>query len=406
MPDMALSDVRVLDFTHYVAGPYCTKLLADYGADVIKVERPDGGDGARRLGPFPDGEPHLERSGLFLHLNTNKRSVTLDLKSGAGQRIARELASDCDVVVENFRPGTMERFGLDYESLKSVKPGLVMTSISDFGQRGPYRDYRGSDIVFYGMGGEMYSTGLEDREPINVGTYVILYQAGSTAAVGTMGTLLASRGQGIGQQVDVSIMETQVASMDRRMTALLGYQYTGEITPRIPMSSVGYPIGVYPCSDGYVTFMGGNVYFPRVVRMLGEPEFLKDPKWHEPDAQSDPALKYEFDEQFIPWCMERTRAEAWQAAQEARVLSGPLNEMKDVSTDPHFEERGVFVEIEHPEAGLLKYPGRPFGMSESPWSVRRPAPLLGEHNVEVLRELGYEDDDVGRLLAQGVIGGG
>ena len=133
---MALSDVRVLDFTHYVAGPYCTKLLADYGADVIKVERPDGGDGARRLGPFPNDEPHLERSGLFLHLNTNKRSVTLDLKSEGGQRIARELAGDCDVVVENFRPGTMGRLGLDYESLKSVKPGLVMTSISDFGQGG------------------------------------------------------------------------------------------------------------------------------------------------------------------------------------------------------------------------------------------------------------------------------
>ena len=406
MPDMALSDVRVLDFTHYVAGPYCTKLLADYGADVIKVERPDGGDGARRLGPFPNDEPHLERSGLFLHLNTNKRSVTLDLKSEGGQRIARELAGDCDVVVENFRPGTMGRLGLDYESLKSVKPGLVMTSISDFGQGGPYRDYRGSDIMFYGMGGEMYSTGLEDREPVMLAGGLTLYQAGSTAAVGTMGTLLASRGQGIGQHVDVSIMETQVTSIDRRMTNLIAYQYTGEVSRRVPISTTGFPIGIYPCADGYIEFNGGLVYFPRVVRMLGEPDSLKDPKWYGPDAQSDPELKYEFDEQFIPWCMERTRAEAWQAAQEARVLSGPLNSMEDVAADPHFEERGVFSEIDHAEAGTLKYIGRPGIMGETPWSLRRPAPLLGQHTDEVLASIGYSKVEIARLRRHGVIGAG
>ena len=359
MTDTALADVTVLDFTHHVAGPYCTKLLADYGADVIKVERPGEGDGARRLGPFSNDEPHLEKSGMFLHLNTNKRSVALDLKTKEGQRMALDLVDRCDAVVESFRPGTMARFGLDYPRVRAVKPSLVMTSISNFGQTGPYRDYRGSDIVFYGMGGEMYSTGLEDREPLHIGANVLLYQAGTAAAVGTMGALAAARGQGVGQHVDVSIMETQLASIDRRMTALLAYQYTGEVTRRVPMSSIGFPIGVYPCSDGYVTFMGGNVYFPRVVRMLGEPEFLLDPKWYEPDAQLNLDLKYEFEEYFIPWCMERTRAQVWQSAQEARVLSGPLNAIADLAGDRNFRERRVFIEIDHPEAGRLEYPGRP-----------------------------------------------
>ena len=327
-----------------------------------------------------------------------------DLKSEAGQRIARELAGWCDAVVENFRPGAMERLGLSYESLKSVKPGLVMTSISDFGQTGPYRDYRGSDIVFYGMGGEMCSTGLEEREPVMLAGGLTLYQAGSTAAVGTMGALLASRGQGVGQHVDVSIMETQVTSIDRRMSNLIAYQYTGEVSRRTPISTTGFPVGIYPCADGYMEFTGGNVYFPRVVRMLGEPDSFKDPRWYEPGAQSDPEMKYEFDEQFIPWCMERTRSEAWRAAQDARVLSGPLNSMEDVAKDPHFGERGVFVEVDHPEAGALEHIGRPGVMSETPWSLRRPAPLLGQHTDEVLASIGYGKIEIAQLRRQGVIG--
>ena len=176
MPDLALEDVKVLDLTHHVAGPYCTKLLADYGADVIKVERPGLGDSARSMGPFPGDAPHRERSGIFLHLNTNKRGITLDLKSRAGAKVVKELAREVDILVESFRPGTMERYGLGYETLRVVNPGLVMTSISNFGQTGPYRDYRSAEIMVYGMGGEMYSTGLDEREPVKLGVNVHLYQ--------------------------------------------------------------------------------------------------------------------------------------------------------------------------------------------------------------------------------------
>ncbi len=403
MPEQALSDVKVLDFTHYIAGPYCTKLLADYGADVVKVERSHGGDGARRLGPFPQDLPHSEKSGLFLHLNTNKRSVTLNLKTEAARKIARELAADVDVVVESFRPGDMAGFGLGYDSLKALNPRLVMTSISNFGQTGPYRDYRASDIILYGMGGEMYSTGLEEREPLKMGGHMTLYQAGSVAAVATMAALLLAQETGTGQHVDISIMETQAGSIDRRMAHILAYQYCGEISGRVPFWRAGYPMGVYPCQDGYVEIMGGLGYWPRVVEMLGNPDFLNDPKWYAEGAQQDPELREEFDAFFIPWCLERTKVQAWEDAQRAKVISGPLNTMEDLNRDSSFNERGAFVQIDHPEAGGLKYPGRPFIMKETPWAIQRPAPLLGQHNEEMMTPLGYSKEDLVRLREQDAI---
>ena len=405
MSEMALSDVRVLDFTHYISGPYCTKLLADYGAEVVKVERPDVGDGARRLGPFPGDVPHPEKSGLFLFLNTNKRGITLNLKTEAARKIVREVVKDVDIVVESFRPGTMARFNLGYEDLKAINPTLVMVSISNFGQTGPYRDYQGSEIIFYGMGGEMYSTGLEDREPIKLGGTVGLYQTGAAAAVATMGAYFTAAWQDVGQHVDVSMMETQAGSVDRRMSRLIAYQYTGEISYREPSVTGGVPSAtVYPCADGYLAISaGGRRYFPRIAEILGDPEALRDPKWYAPDAQRDPELRAEFEEYFLAWSLQRGKHEAWRTAQEAHVLSGPLNTMEDVYNEPFLNEHGAFAEIEHPEAGLLKYPGRPFIMNESPWSVRRPAPLLGQHNVEVLTGLGYSQDDIVALRQQNVI---
>ena len=403
MRGLALEDVRVLDLTQHVAGPYCTKLLADYGAEVMKIERPGVGDQARRIGPFPGDVPHLEKSGIFLHLNTNKRGITLDLKSRAGTNVVQELVREVDIVVENFRPGTMERFGLGYETLHAINPSLVMTSISNFGQTGPYRDFRSSEIMVYGMGGEMYSTGLDEREPVKLGVNVHLYQAGGVASVATMGALFGARLQGLGQHVDVSLMETQIGSIDRRLSMLLTYQYTGEVTGRSPLRTAGYPNGVYPCSDGYFQISGSRNYFPRAVSMMGYPEFLENPKWHEPEAQLDPDLQDEFEPMFLMWTLERTKYVAWHTAQESRVLSAPLNTMEDLAHDPEFLRRGAFSEIEHPAAGTLNYPGRPFVMTESPWTVRRPAPLLGEHNHEVMSGLGYSAGDMVRLRSLGVI---
>ena len=407
MPPMALSNIKVLDFTQTIAGPYCTKLLADYGADVIKVERPGIGDGARRLGPFPKDEPHPEKSGTFLHLNTNKRSITLDLKTPKGQEIARNLASRVDVVVESFRPGTMDEFGLDYDALLELNPALTYTSISNFGQTGPYRDWRGSEIIFYGMGGELYSTGVAEKEPLKLGGTVGLYQSGVMAAFATLGAVFASMDDRVGQHVDISLMEVQAGSIDRRMSMLLAYQYNGEVTGRMPLGqatgSGGYPSGVYPCEDGFFQITGGGKYFERVRDMLGNPDELSGDEWMTPDAQTDEEMEGLFEAFFYPWLLDRTKHEAWNQAQASRVLCGPLNTMGDYLGDEFFIKRGAFAEVEHPVAGSLTYPGRPFMMNASPWAVRRPAPLLGQHTDEVLTELGRSESEIESLRREGVI---
>ena len=409
MSNGALAGLKVLDFTHYIAGPYCVKLLADYGADVIKVESPRG-DGARRIGPFPGDVPHPEKSGLFLHLNTNKRGVVIDLKRDESADLVRSLASWADVVVENFRPGVAERLRVGYERLSAINPRLIYTSISNFGQTGPYRDYRGSEIVFYGMGGEMHSTGLADREPLKLGGNVGLYQAGAVAAVATMGAVLTGSfapdgGDAPGQHIDVSILETQLGSVDRRQSALLAHQYTGELSHR-PASggSGGYPNAVYPTADGYLQINGSRMYWPRAVAMLGNPPELNTERWQDPASQGDPTMQDEFEsEHFLPWLLERTNAEAWQAAQTHHVLSGPINTMADIDADPSFNSRGAFTQADHPAVGPLRYPGRPFIMNQSPWQLRRTAPLLGQHTAEILAELGCDDAAIAALVDSGVV---
>ena len=407
MAPMALSNIRVLDFTQTIAGPYCTKLLADYGADVIKVERPGTGDGARSLGPFPKDEPHPEKSGTFLHLNTNKRSITLDLKTAQGQQLARELVSQVDAVVESFRPGTMDQFRLGYDALSEVNPALTYTSISNFGQTGPYRDWRGSEVIFYGMGGELFSTGVAEKEPVKLGGTVGLYQSGVMAAFATLGAVLGSKVDGSGQHIDISLMEVQTGSIDRRMSMLMAYQYNGEITERVPMGEAsgagGYPAGVYPCEDGFFQITGGGKYFERVRNMMGNPEELSGDEWLSPAAQADEDMQGLFEAYFYPWLLDRTKHEAWSQAQASRVLCGPLNTMADYLNDETFRGRGAFEEVDHPVAGSFTYPGRPFMMDASPWSIRRPAPLLGQHTEEVLTELGMSNSEIESLKSEGVI---
>ena len=219
-----LADIRVVDLTHGIAGPYCTKLLADFGADVIKIERPDTGDFSRAAGPFVQDTPDLEKSGLFLYLNTNKRSIVLDLKTSQGVEAVKELVRTADVLVENFRPGVMAELGLDYEVLSNLNPNLVMTSISNFGQTGPYRDYLASELTLFAMGGRMHATGLPDRYPLKLGGNHVQYQAGNVAAMATLFAWYADRYRGMGgQQVDISIFETQVGSINMRLRNLLIY---------------------------------------------------------------------------------------------------------------------------------------------------------------------------------------
>jgi CoA:oxalate CoA-transferase len=406
MVDQALSDVKVLDLTWHIAGPYCTKLLADYGADVIKVERPGKGDPTRAMGPFFKDDPHPEKSGLFLHLNTNKKGITLNLKSATGKKIFKQLVADADILVESFRPHVMPGLGLDYQTLEKVNPRLVMVSVSSFGQTGPYRDFKASEIVEYAMGGEMYSTGIAGREPLKLGGNVIQYQAGTVAAVATMGALYSAEDQGIGQHVDVSIMETQVGSADRRIMYILSYIMAGVITTRWPppreaVRMLIMPQGVYPCKDGFVNTLSLPQWWPRYIEALGMPELKDDPRFQ--NIYSAEA-GMEFDAIWYSWLADHNKEELFEIFLKSKIASAPVNSPEDLLKYTQLKAREYFVEVDHPETGKVTYPGAPFKMSETSWKIRQPAPLLGQHNEEIYcRLLGYTGEELIKLREGGII---
>lgn len=397
----ALEGLRILDLTQYIAGPYCTKLLAGLGADVIKIERPGGGDPARRMGPFAGDDPHPEKSGLFLHLNTGKKSITLNLKSKGGFEIFQELVRKADAVVESFHPGVMQRLGLGYEALCRINPSLVMTSISNFGQTGPYRDYKATEIVALAMGGYMHVVGDLDREPLKLGGCHALYQAGNQAAIGTMAALYCCEETGIGQQVDISIMEAVAFLLQ---STPLSYFHVGEITMRAGPRLLGdvphahYPSTTLPCKDGYI-HCHGKPWDWEILGILVEEPRLHDPKFKEAQrAHAD-----EIDALMLPWLRERTRMEIMTRAQELNVPFCAVLNIDEVLKDPQPRARGYFVEVEHPVVGRVTQVGAPFKMSETPWETSR-APLLGEHNLEVFGQLlGYSREELVRLREEQVI---
>jgi crotonobetainyl-CoA:carnitine CoA-transferase CaiB-like acyl-CoA transferase len=392
---LPLSGVRVLDLTWYTAGPFATRLLADYGADVVKIERPVVGDPARDIPPFYGNEPGVERSGLFLYLNTSKRSVTLDLKVPAGREVLKVLAAKADVVVENFNPRVLPALGLDYETLSALNPKLVMTSISNFGQTGPYRDWKGTDITFYGMGGAMINTGHPEREPLNLAGHVPSFHIGSVAAAATSIALVGAETSGEGDHIDVSAFEAWMGAIDRRMAFLMSHQYTGDVSSRAwPASALGS--GVFGCLDGYFMITAGAAMFPRLAQMVGAGDLLAQPEWATVPERSKPERIDEFAATLIPWLLERTKAEIRDACQEYGVLGGPVNTFEDVLGDRHLNERGFFPEIDHPTTGMIKYPGYSFRLhTEEGLPPRYRAPLLGEHTMEVLRdELGISEPEI------------
>jgi crotonobetainyl-CoA:carnitine CoA-transferase CaiB-like acyl-CoA transferase len=405
MPAGALADLTVLDLTHHIAGPYCTKLLATYGAEVIKIERPGSGDPARQAGPFPDDTPHLEKSGLFLHLNTNKQSLTIDLKQPRGQELVRELVKQVDVVVENFSPRVLPSLGLSYAELEPLNPRLVMTSISNFGQTGPYRDWKAQDIVIYAMGGAMNITGSPDRQPLRLALNLMAYQGGNVAATATMTGVFGVPRLGSGQHVDVSLFEVHASSIDRRTTSLVGYQYTGEPGYREAAVGLGvYPSGVMPCKDGYIQTLVFPHVWERLLAAMGMPELKSDPRFADPIARMQQENRPAFMAIFQDWLNRNTRYEAMAKAQAHRVPLTAVNPPSAVLHDPQFQARGSFVTVEHPVAGPLPYTREPFRMQQSPAEPVQRAPLLGEHTDSVLSQrLGLVATELADLRRQGVI---
>jgi crotonobetainyl-CoA:carnitine CoA-transferase CaiB-like acyl-CoA transferase len=404
-----LQGVRVVDLTQCIAGPYCTKLFADYGADVVKIETPNTGDPARSMAPFFKDRPHLEGSGLFLHLNTNKRSVTANLETDGGREIVRRLASDADILLESFPPGVMAEQGLAYEALEQRNPRLVMSSITNFGQTGPYRDYAMSEITLYALGSTMQVTGLPDRPPLKLGLTVENIYAGMVSATATMGAFFGASLSGVGQHLDLALMEIQVGNQDRAVQGHMIYQYVGRPNggwARAGGGSMGrtlLPVGVYPCADGYVQFFTLQPLWDRVCKMIGREDLIDDAHFRAPENFTDNAeVKAEFDAILLEWLLVRTKREVMEASQACGYMCGAINTMEDVFADPHLAARGFFAEVDHPYAGVLRYPGAQFKMSETPWRAGR-APLLGEHTEAVLRELGYSGAEIEGLRTEGAI---
>lgn len=397
---MVLSDVKVVDLTHFVAGPFCTKYLADYGADVIKIERPGAGDGARRLGPFPGDNPHPEKSGLFLFLNTNKRGITLNLKSTTGIDIVKRLVEKADILVENFRPGVMASLGLDYDTLTELNPRLVYTSISNFGQSGPYRDYKATELVSQALGGVSLTCGVADREPVRLAGPQSQFHAGLVAAVATMFAFHLARRIGVGQLVDVSIMEAEINIHELDM---MSYPYSGEHHMKRNGSFVGhYPWSIYPCQDGLVAVCLNNRQWRRIGDWLGMPELSQNSEYATPAQRL--AHMDELEAILVPWLAQRTMEEATTSAQAARIPVLPVNSVKEMLEDRHFKAKNYFVDIDHPVAGRLKYPGIPFKTSPAAKRDPRSAPLLGQYNQEIYcGELGYSREELAYFGQTGVI---
>ncbi len=403
---MPLEGVRVIDLTHYTAGPYGTRILADYGADVIKIERPGGGDPARRIGPFYHDEPDLEKSGLFLFLNTNKRSITLDFKTEKGKRIVKELVKDADILIENFPPDVMPSAGLGYEELSQINPRLVMTSISNFGKTGPYKDWVGLDLTLYAMGGNMWGSGDPELEPLKTAGRMASFHVGYAAALATALGLTNAELRGQGENIDVSYFEVTLQSIDGRMQKLLGYQYNNQVPMRVsPGASLGLGSGIYPCLDGMFMTTAGAAQFPNMARMVGAEDILTQPGWDTVAGRSRPEAAEEWEATLIPWMLERTTKEVQRACMEYGVLGGPVNTIENLMNDEDFDARGFWQTIDHPATGPLTYPGFNsrihFEDGERP--ARRHAPLLGEHTVEILKEIGIEGEEVSLLRSEGVI---
>ncbi len=370
----ALEGVRVVDLTRDVAGPYASLLLASQGADIIKLE-PPGGDPSRTFGPFPNDDPHPERSGLFLHLNRYKRSVVVDPTSRVGTERIREFVAGAHVVLEDYAPGAAAAWGWGWEALWAASPGLVMTSITPFGQTGPYRDYRGSELTLQAIGGPLYTNGHRDREPLKLAGHYALYHAGLVAALATMMALRRSEANGEGDWIDISLHECQAGCRDRQSTNLTIAAYTGLSVGRLGTAVFRMGAGVRPCRDGYVNIMGAANRLPRLLRMIGREDLLDHPQLMNPPDD----LVEEVEGAYATWLGTRNKGDIVTEAQAFGLLAGAVNTVADVMGDRHFQVRGVWDRIDHPETGPLNYPGRPFLFSRSTRREPQRAPLLNEH---------------------------
>ena len=399
----AFSGVKVLEFSDFISGPYCGKLLSNMGADVIKVEKPGLGDKARSWGPFPQDLPHPEKSGLFLFLNTNKKSVTLDTATAAGRRIFKELVRWADVLIEDHAVAGMKERGLTWNDVNPLNPSLVMTSITPFGQTGPFKDYKGNDLIAAQAGTEGFGNpdeGVRDlasQPPLKPPNHAADFMCGLTAASCTIGALIGQRKTGRGRHIDLSRQEA-VASITRQQ---LAYYSVMEETPSREWGRKKFGGFLYPCKDGYVVIWIGPHYH-LVVKMMGDPEWSTEPMFADPLQRNGYIV--ELNQLITAWTMEHTAGEINTLALEHGVPCSLVRSVGDLIDDEQLAYRDFWKEIDHPVAGKIKYPGAPFHMSATPAAIERPAPLLGQHNEEIYcGMLRYTREQLVRMRQGGII---
>ena len=386
----ALSDIKVLDLTRVLAGPYCTMMLADLGAEIIKVEQPTIGDDARAFGPYVDGE-----SAYFMSINRNKESMTVNLKSPEGKEIIKAMVKEVDVVVENFRPGTMKKLGLDYDVLKEINPRIIYAASTGYGQSGPYSQRPAYDAVVQAMGGIMSITGQLGGEPTRVGSSIGDITAGIFTAIGILAALHERENSGLGQMVDVAMLDCQVAILENAITR---YLYTGDVP---------HPIGnrhpsIVPFepfateSDQIIVAVGNDKLWVTFCDLLGLNELVDDPRFRTNPLRSDNYL--ELRPKIAEKMLTKT-AEEWQAIfDENGIPSGPINTVDKVLENPQVIARHMIEEVDHPVAGKTRIPGIPIKLSRTPGEINKAAPLLGADTEKLLSKyLGYDADKIAEL---------
>ncbi len=395
-PAGALDGIRVLDLTRALAGPYCTLMLGDHGADVIKVEMPGTGDETREWSP-----PSIKGiSAYYLSINRNKRSVTVDLKNADGKRVLERLIERCDVVVENFSPGTLARLGFPDDRVRAINPRAILCHISGFGQDGPGRAWPAYDLIVQGMGGIMSLTGEPGSDPVMVGVPQADIVAGMFAAFAIAAALRARERDGEGQVIDATMIGGQIALLSRQAA-----RYFADGTVPHPEGNVHasiVPYQTFRASDGHVNVgVANNALFERFCRALELEELLED------DRFTDNPRRVAHRKEIVPIIERRirglTKLEVVRRLREANVPVGPINALDEVFADPVVRHLGLIAEIDHPVAGRVRAPGIPVRLSGTPPSVRRHPPELGEHTDEILGELGYAKEEIAALRRDGAI---
>lgn len=389
-----LPGVRVLDLGQRISAPYCAEILARLGAEVIKVEPPEG-DAARQMGPFPDDVPHPEKSGLFLALNANKYGVTLDLPSAEACGVLRKLATTADILIESFPTGFMEECGLGYDALRLSNPGLIMTSITSFGDRGPYASFKSTDLILFHMSGHAHALlgpveEPDSQPPIRAGGHQAELLPGLAAATATLMALYRKRLTGVGCRVKIGSFEAMVNQL---ISGLANCAYgrpapsrdLGEL--RKSTASDGAVGGVLPCADGYVAVSPReDAQWERWLHVMGDPKWAGDERFAGREARqaNAPALWQLMSE----WSRPLSKSDVTRRAQDQRIPCFPANTVADLLEDAHLASRDFFVTIDHPVAGAFRYPGTAYRFSNAELPLgARPAPLLGQHNETILSDL-------------------